>query len=97
MKYVTVQKMKFLIKDFSSKCDQIRSFLQIWSQLLKRFLTGNFIFCAGCTNPNDARLPFYKHVCFWSNPSPMYDACVMFFASQPLHNHLTHNACNTFI
>ena len=34
------------LKDFFSKCDQIRSFLQIWSHLLKKFLMGSFIFCA---------------------------------------------------
>ena len=28
LKQVTTQKMKFSIKDFSSKCDQIRSFLE---------------------------------------------------------------------
>ena len=38
--------MKFFIKDFFSKCDQIRSFVQIWSHLLKKFLTENFFFCA---------------------------------------------------
>ena len=38
-------KMKFSIKDFSSKCDQIRSFLRIWSYLLKKSLMENFIFC----------------------------------------------------
>ena len=38
--------MKFSIKDFLSKCDQIRSFLQIWSLLLKKSLMENFIFCA---------------------------------------------------
>ena len=32
-------KMKFSIKDFFSKCDQIRSFLRIWSHLLKKSLT----------------------------------------------------------
>ena len=41
----TAQKMKFSIKDFFSKCDQIRSFLWIWSHLLKKFLMENFIFC----------------------------------------------------
>ena len=40
------QKMKFSIKDFFSKCDQIRSFLRIWSHLLKKPLMENFIFCA---------------------------------------------------
>ena len=46
--YVTAQKLKFSIKDFLSKCDQIRSFLRIWSHLLKKFLLENFIFCAAC-------------------------------------------------
>ena len=30
---------KFSIKDFFSKCEQIRSFLQIWSNLLKKSVT----------------------------------------------------------
>ena len=42
----TAQKMKFSIKDFFSKCDQIRSFMRIWSHLLEKFLMENFIFCA---------------------------------------------------
>ena len=42
----TAQKMKFLIKDFFSKCDQILSLLPIWSDLLKKSLMENFIFCA---------------------------------------------------
>ena len=40
------KKMRFPIKDFFSKCDQIRSFLRIWSHLLKKSLMENFIFCA---------------------------------------------------
>ena len=39
------QKIKFFIKDFFSKCDQIRSFLRIWLYLLKKSLIENFIFC----------------------------------------------------
>ena len=39
-------KMKSFTKDFFSKCDQIRRKPQIWSHLLKKFLMGNFIFCA---------------------------------------------------
>ena len=39
------QKMKFSIKDFFSKCDQISSILRIWSHLLKKSLMENFIFC----------------------------------------------------
>ena len=38
--WCTVQKMKFSIKVFVSKCDQI------WSYLLKQFLMESFIFCA---------------------------------------------------
>ena len=34
------------MKDLFSKCDKIRSFLLIWSHLLKKSLTENFIFCA---------------------------------------------------
>ena len=44
--YGTAQKMKFSIKNFFGKYDQIRSFLRIWSHLLKRSLIENFIFCA---------------------------------------------------
>ena len=39
---VTAQKMKFSIKDFFSKCDQIRRKLGIWSHLLKKSLMENF-------------------------------------------------------
>ena len=35
--------MKFSIKNFFSKYDQIRSFLRIWSNLLKKYLMKNFI------------------------------------------------------
>ena len=38
--------MKFSIKDFFSKCDQIRWKLGIWSHLLKKSLMENFIFRA---------------------------------------------------
>ena len=37
--------MKFSLKYFFSKCDQISSFLRIWSHLLKKSLMENFIFC----------------------------------------------------
>ena len=43
----TAQKMKFSIKDLSSKCDQIRSLLRIWSHLLEKSLkeTSFFVQC----------------------------------------------------
>ena len=46
MAFCTAQKMKFSIKEFFSKFDQIHSFLQIWLHLLKKSLMENFIFCA---------------------------------------------------
>ena len=49
-KYITLRslhkKVKFSIKDFFNKCDQIRSLLWIWSHLLKKSLMENFILCA---------------------------------------------------
>ena len=44
--FPTAQKMKFSIKDFFSKFDQVRHFQRIWSHLLKKSLMENFIFCA---------------------------------------------------
>ena len=45
---ITAKKMKFSIKDFFGRCDQIRMKLRIWSHLLKKSLMENFIFCAVC-------------------------------------------------
>ena len=36
--------MKFSIKDIFTNCDQIRSLLRTWSNLLKKSLTEDFIF-----------------------------------------------------
>ena len=47
------QKMKISIKDFLSECDQISSFQQIWSHLLKKSLMENFISCAVCSGEWD--------------------------------------------
>ena len=40
------QKIKFSIKDFFSKCDQILSKFRIWSQSLKKSLMKSFFLCA---------------------------------------------------
>ena len=53
------QKMKFSIKDFFSKFDQILSFLRIWSHLLKKSLMENFIFCV--VNPLFYRRLKFSH------------------------------------
>ena len=37
--------MKFSIKAFLSKCEQMRSKLRIWSYALKKSLMENLIFC----------------------------------------------------
>ena len=39
----TTQKMRFFIKDFLSKCDQMCRKLRIWSHLLKKSVMENFI------------------------------------------------------
>ena len=41
----TAQKIKLSVSNFFRKCDKIRSFLRIWSHLLKKSLMKNFIFC----------------------------------------------------
>ena len=45
LKFYIAQKMKFSIKDFFSKCDQIRRKLWIWSHFMRKPLMENFIFC----------------------------------------------------
>ena len=50
------QKMKFSIKGFFSKCDQIRRKLRIWLHLLKKSLMENFIFCAVAAEKGDKKL-----------------------------------------
>ena len=52
---------KFSIKDFFSKCDQIRNFLcflRIWAHLLKKSLIENFIFCT--VHPIHILLAWYE-------------------------------------
>ena len=56
----SAQKMKFFIKDFFSKCDQICSFLRIWSHLLKKSLMENFIYCVvKCTTATSKNSNLY--------------------------------------
>ena len=42
----TAQKIKFSIKDFFNKCEPMRSFMWIWSHLMKKSWTENWIFYA---------------------------------------------------
>ena len=65
----TAQKLKFSIKYFASKCDQIRGKLRTWSHLLEKSLMENFIFYA-VTLPVSSKLSeqivSLKRQC-WSN------------------------------
>ena len=65
--FTTAQKIKFTIKDFFSKCNQIPRKLWMWSNLLKKSLMENFIFCAVFLSCNDlvyAYLKFYDQDLF---------------------------------
>ena len=66
---INAQNMKFSIKDFFSKCEQIRSFLRIWSYLLKKSLMENLLFCTvdifvldiiKCINLHDSKKLLYQ-------------------------------------
>ena len=54
--------MKF--KDLFRKCDQMRSFLRIWSHLLKKYLMENFNFCAVLKDILDMINLFFKKLFF---------------------------------
>ena len=57
--------MEFSIKDLSSKCDQIRRKLRIWSHLLERSIMENLIFCAvyfQMTKPKIIKYRNYEHI-----------------------------------
>ena len=54
------QKMKFSNMDFFTECDQIRKKLLIWSNLLKKPLVENFIFCS-VLNESVAGGPCFCH------------------------------------
>ena len=64
------KKMKFSVKDFFRKCDQIRRKLQIWSHLLKKFLMENFIFCVVREVRVVSRFRFY----YWANSRELINA-----------------------
>ena len=73
LEFLTVQKMKFSIKDFLGKCDQIRRKLLIWSHLLNKSSMENFIFCAGSFQVDfkkvEKTLSYYPKLCEnWESP-----------------------------
>ena len=58
--FTTAQKMKFSVKDFFSKCNQIRRKPWIWSPLLKKSLMENFIFYGVFLSCNDLVCAYLK-------------------------------------
>ena len=52
----TAQNMKFLIKEFFSKCNQIRRKRWIWSHLLKKSLIENFVYVQCYLWKNDSEM-----------------------------------------
>ena len=54
--------MKFSIKAFFKKYDQIRRKLPFWLLLLKKYLMENFIFCAVCCE-KFKKIYNFKHLC----------------------------------
>ena len=77
------QKMKFSVKDFFSKFDQIRHLLWIWSYLLKKSLMKNF-FLVQCKMKlfakivNDWKLKFTK-IWLFSRNSQLANTCLFTF------------------
>ena len=63
----TAQKMKFSIKYFFTKCDQICRRLRIWPYLLKEFLIENLIF-AQCTLGNQISKNVFDTMNISDNP-----------------------------
>ena len=58
--------MEFSIKDFFSKCDQIRSFLRVWLHLLKKSWMENFFLCNDAWNTAfDPVIFFWKLISRW--------------------------------
>ena len=74
----TAPKMKFSIKDFFSKCDEIHRKLQIWSHFLKESLMENF-FCVQCVLVlaiYHAKI-FPRFSCFFLFHLPYCGTCLM--------------------
>ena len=83
--------MRFFITDFFSKCDRIRSFLRVWSHLLKKSLMENFIFCAVKTETlliywqcildflNDISASLISNLHFELTQLCVWEVCLLFF------------------
>ena len=80
------KKMKFSSKDFFSKCDQICSFLWVWSHLRKKCLTENFIFLCSVPytyNPRSSTVGLLLHLQYYQKCESMilicsYNICIIY-------------------
>ena len=94
--YKHCTKMKICIKDFFSKCDQMRSFLRIWSHLLKKSLMENLIFCAVKTWSRDACRVFLELIKKHGKAWGVTYSCLSAF-SRRHHGLLEFSRCNGII
>lgn len=53
-------KIKFSVRDFFSKCEQIGTFLWICSHVLRKYLAENFPLCCSSINPVKSRFAHWK-------------------------------------
>ena len=102
------EKMKFSIKDFFSKCDQIRGFLWIWSHLLKKSLMENFIFVQWLSvrawlmikckliSPTAAHFQHLPDPLFHLKPEPVSKSCGIPLTSHNLASTLKSQQCFSF-
>ena len=82
---LTARKMKFPIKNFCSKCDQIRRKMQILSHLLKKSLMENFIFCVVSIHIINCYIKQPGHVYVIIFPGFRYKtACLIYPFSLPI-------------
>ena len=94
LKSYTAQKMKFSIKDFFSKYDQIRRKQRIWSYLLKKSLMENFIFCVVLKYRQKSVIELYCEISYQLNVKKMQ---ITIFAKNLHHRVLTLFRMNRFL
>ena len=66
------------IKDLSRKCDQVHRKLQIWSNLLKKSVMENFIFCT-------VQLPLLRDTSQLGAPENLHDQLYAIFVKTLLN------------
>ena len=87
---IAAQKMKFFVKDFFSKCDQIRGLLRIWSHFTEDILNGKLHFLFSDVFFNHKWLHYINVVYFWFIPqtsgclysvcnAPSHEACIYIY------------------